>query len=403
MKWSFGSDVVRSDNCCRRIGRRFRIAALVLAVLALGAVPSRAEGIGAILIRGKVVEADRSIAAVAITAVVRGAGWTLAANSPTNRESDAISKCLRNVSPWGCVNRALQDKTIDRIIVLSMELKNAPDGDPMMVMTARLATSHHGVSYGGQQFCRPCTSDRLTLAVATVAKELLDRAYLDSGRAVLQVTSIPSGASVTLDGKPMGVTDLSFSALPGQHRVVVSHPGFPQHDRTVEAVEGKTVVVAVAFTAAESPAAQPRVERPTATSNPATTTTSDATNAAAIPAPSSHLSSPPEQRSHSWILPVTLISVGAASMVGGVVALAYYDEDLSDLNSTDPTAEQPRTYRDTGILSAALLAGGALTIGVGGWLWWRSESSASIAPRAKTAAALALRPGAAVLSVSGDF
>jgi PEGA domain len=263
------------------------------------------------------------------------------------REVEALERCLGEDVPWPCLAKALRDPAIQRVAVANLALGAAADGAQLVVITVNVALADPPVSYIRRRFCHPCTADTLTKLTTAAIKEILDLQYLDSGRTYLKVSSTPPGAAVVVDGKSVGVTDLAIEALPGPHRVVVTLAGKPPQIRTVEVMEDKTTELTVSFDPA-LPSSGPSGTRP----------------------PSDGREQPSSRPSR--LFPATVLAVGALAMVGGVVALAYDDDQPA--RSPAEEEDQRSGYRNTAPLGVALLAAGAVTAGAGGWLWWRSSS-----------------------------
>lgn len=98
---------------------------------------------------------------------------------------------------------------------------------------------------------------------------------------------------------------------------------------------------------------------------PAPTIPTPTTSVAAAPAPA-----PTTRESESGsarLLPIGLMGVGAAALLGGVVMFAI-DEDADPANTTNPT------YRDTATGGVILGAAGAAALGVGLYLWFSDKS-----------------------------
>ena len=65
---------------------------------------------------------------------------------------------------------------------------------------------------------------------------------LTASPGALEITSIPSGAQVTIDGKARGVTPLVLQDIPaGQYEIAVSLSGFDREEETVEVAAGAKV------------------------------------------------------------------------------------------------------------------------------------------------------------------
>ena len=338
----------------------------------------RAKEPALLVVQPKGTARERAIVAEAVTAEVTRAGWTLTPRTFAPQEAEELAKCLLADRPWACFAKTVRDDAIRRLAQVSLEAKSTPDGNPMTVVTVMVASvDQQEVAYSGRRFCQACSPDSLAKLTSAAAREVLEKMYLDSGRTFLQVKSRPAGALVEVDGKQMGITDVSFEILPGRHRVVLKHPHHLPQTRWVDAEEDKTAIVTVAFDATASsktsspdPTA-PNPERPK-TDGPAT------------PAP-------------SLLLPKAVVGLGAALIVGGVVAIALDEDAPGNPPLNDPPS---REYRNTSTLGAGLLVGGALVAGAGAWWWWRSSSK----PSSKTTStALVAVPGSAALSFTKLF
>jgi serine/threonine-protein kinase len=78
----------------------------------------------------------------------------------------------------------------------------------------------------------------------------------------LEVSSEPSGASVTIDGVKKGVTPLALAEItPGQHRIAVSS-GRTTVNRSVDLKRGATASVMVSVTSGGSPTGWVSIETP---------------------------------------------------------------------------------------------------------------------------------------------
>jgi hypothetical protein len=69
---------------------------------------------------------------------------------------------------------------------------------------------------------------------------------------VLEVDSRPSGAAVTINGRPSGSTPLVLNELaPGEYRILLSMPGYQEFTTTVRVVAGERARAAASLTALE--------------------------------------------------------------------------------------------------------------------------------------------------------
>src|SRR5690606_20471578 len=78
----------------------------------------------------------------------------------------------------------------------------------------------------------------------------LDPVQLLPAAGVLEVTSSPSGANVTLDGDFQGQTPLSLNLEPGRaQRLMLTRPGYRRHSETVQLAAGASQKKAVTLVA----------------------------------------------------------------------------------------------------------------------------------------------------------
>ena len=165
-----------------------------------------------------------------------------------------------------------------------------------------------------------------------------------SSRGRLKVTSEPAGARVVVDGKPIGTTPLDYSLPLGDHRIVIESPGRHTAARSVSIRKGKTATVEVAL---------------------------------AVKSPRSKLA-------------FVVIGGGVALGITGGVLLAL-DQDVA------PGDTQTKSYFDSAPAGVALLATGAVAIGVGVYLAVRGGK-----PRTSTPT-VSFVSGGSVIGWAGRF
>jgi hypothetical protein len=62
---------------------------------------------------------------------------------------------------------------------------------------------------------------------------------------MLTVTTTPPGATMTLDGQPVGATPATLELRAGLHTLVLKHEGFATETRSLDARFGRAVIVAL--------------------------------------------------------------------------------------------------------------------------------------------------------------
>ncbi len=115
-------------------------------------------------------------------------------------------------------------EVMDRDYSVTVELIDGSDGT---VLVAREESC---------EICGVADVGALLSTAAAALKTKLDALALGPSTLVLQ--SNPSGATVTLDGKVIGVAPLKMPVDPGKHRLRVSREGFIAIEREVTFVEG---------------------------------------------------------------------------------------------------------------------------------------------------------------------
>lgn len=112
----------------------------------------------------------------------------------------------------------------DRLYAVLLEAHDARDGSVV-------ASSRHP--------CEPCGRDEVRELIEREVAALGGRmARFDAAPAVLTIESVPSGASVLVDGEHVGTTPIEVRLGPGEHRIETQLPGYASQSRTIEAVPG---------------------------------------------------------------------------------------------------------------------------------------------------------------------
>ena len=88
-----------------------------------------------------------------------------------------------------------------------------------------------------QRGCEHCGFPEALAAIQPAFTVLLSEAQGETP-ARLRINSRPPGAEVSINGRPVGVTDMSFVVTPGSQVVVLQHPGHHTHNVTVEVPAG---------------------------------------------------------------------------------------------------------------------------------------------------------------------
>lgn len=205
----------------------------------------------------------------------------------------------------------------------------------------------------------------------------------------LTVMSTPAGATVTIDGRPVGVTPWTGDLLPGRHRIELSARGYDDKAQEVDLAAHRAQDVNIALQAQAAAAGAPAAA---------------AVAPAAQPAPSSAPKDQPSQAgSGLGIWPWVTLGAGGAALGGALVFELMRRSSESDAEAEDTQIgyQEKLEEMESRQTTARILAGvgGALVI-AGGVLVAldltadkKQTASVSIAPT----------PGGAFATASGRF
>jgi hypothetical protein len=239
---------------------------------------------------------------------------------------------------------------LPRVAFIMIQVDRDAAGNDAVTLTGWLFVADGAVRAAERRQCDACRLDALGQAATGLITAMMTAT--DAGTATLSLTSSPPGATVAVDGAPVGATPTTYQVAAGTHQVTFTLDGHTPvtHDVTITVGEVKTL---------------------------------DAPLAPAGPGAGKG------GRGPSRALPYALIGGGAAALLAGVV-LVVMDEDPTPSNTTEPT------YFDSARGGVPLAAVGGLAVGAGIYLLTRSPSK----PSGPTAAVSA---NGAVLGWAGRF
>lgn len=185
-----------------------------------------------------------------------------------------------------------------------------------------------GPAHHKEHKCTACNSAAIRAAADDLMSELAGADTANSGR--LKATSVPPGATVTVNGKKIGLTPLEHPLAPGSYKVAISR-GDHEEARDVVVEAGKTATAEATF--------------------PQVGGVGGGGKAARMPA-------------------ILTMAAGGALLVGGGVLFAI-DQDKGP--------REPPTIRDTAPLGIGLAAAG-VAVAIGGFVWFRMTGETSSAP-----------------------
>ncbi|MCW5803700.1 MAG: PEGA domain-containing protein [Deltaproteobacteria bacterium] len=218
---------------------------IALAFMVNVAHESRARADGGILFVGKVEPREREVIRATIVDTARRFGWTVTEKTFNEKDNEEVLACLRIDRPYVCARRVLKANDIDRLAVVDVGVTRGSDGKPLVVVTQQVIVPGAEVAFIGRRTCEQCDEAGLRHHVATLTTKLIEDAATGSHKTMLQVTSDPPGAWITLDGANAGSTNATIPTHPGKHTVMLRAPGYETEVRDVDAAEGRVAQVNV--------------------------------------------------------------------------------------------------------------------------------------------------------------
>jgi hypothetical protein len=298
----------------------------IAAILVSAIAPTAAHAqVGAIVVYGTAKAHERQVVAAAVTRTVARASWTVEHSAFTSKEAEDIVTCLALDRPWPCVAPIAGAKHVERVMVVQVD----PDGKSVVVI-GQLLLKSAAVPSIERRFCDPCTNVALDQSAQELTRVLLERTVARTSTTSIEIQTIPSGASITIDGKSNGTGDRTIAVSPGPHQVQIQLLGYRPHSEQVVVAEGQTFKLTTMLIASD-------------------TGTSDSDG------------------KPSRLVPILVGGAGAVALIGGSVYSLTRDPPDS--------VEQPRyLYSGPGL---AMAAAGGIAVGVGLYLWFRHPKNAS--------------------------
>lgn len=266
-------------------------------------------------------------------AVLTEQGMAVAEAAPvTPRLASALRSCYGRSAPDACKEVAAASAGVSHVLAVDLGDQAAPPGGPASV-TAWLVDNDGRVVVAERRYCAaPCAARALGETTRGLVQFVVRESLETAIHSVIQVRSTPTGARVSVDGRPVGVTEVAYTVYPGRHQVSVDKPGYRVETREVTAVRGATVQVDLALDRQEA-----------------------ATR-------------------HGGVWPWVLGGVGVAAMAGGVTLMALD-------SPKEGHGGQQRRYQSSFWPGVALTAAGAALVGGGMWMWLRHPTRAGTGAR----------------------
>jgi hypothetical protein len=164
----------------------------------------------------------------------------------------ALSRCMLSADA-SCIERSVQAApALSHILVITVKAGGPINGSNTYELIALLSPRSGKPIHTAKRFCERCGAASLE----NTASELTAEVLLDlSGTGTLEVKSDPPGATIRLDGDPVGVTPITLTTRAGDHvisfelaghtsppdvKVAVTAGGMTPVSRTLVPVSGTT-------------------------------------------------------------------------------------------------------------------------------------------------------------------
>jgi hypothetical protein len=294
-------------------------ALLAIAVLALAAVPARADTSVGVVVTGEATMQPQLVAQ--LETWLRAHGHNLVSAPLLPDAINALIDCFV-IEDLACAQRVVEKRAkTDAVVFAQVSVTSGATALDRTVTLVAYWLNKGSDAVHERRICERCTD----VTMRDSADELMEAlAAAGSNHGRVKLTSSPPGAKVTVGGKEIGRTPLDYNLPPGKHRLVFELEGRSAETRRVSIERAETVTVDVAF------GASPRPSRG---------------------------------------LAYATLAGGAALAIAGGIMIAI-DEDVP----TDPSVPE---YLDTAPAGVALAAAGAAAIGVGVYLLVRKPRERS--------------------------
>jgi hypothetical protein len=310
-------------------------ALLALAILALAAVPARADDNVGVVVTGEATMQPQLVAQ--IETWLRMHGHELVSTPLPPEAVSALIDCFVIEDPE-CARKVVEKRAkSDAIVFAQVSIATGASSSDRTVTITIHWLDKGKESRSKSRDCNRCTDVTMRSTADALMSDLTGD---DTPRGRVRFRSKPDGAKVSVGGQVIGETPIADRLPPGQHEITFEQQGRPAQRRSITIEAGKTATVSVSFGAAPMPL-------------------------------------------RTKIALASLIG-GAAMAIGGGVLLAI------DENDSDARQQVDQYYYDTAPAGVALAAAGAVALGVGVYLMVRK-------PSARKAPVVSVTPGGGVI------
>lgn len=297
---------------------------LLCAIAVIAAMREARAGTGLVIVTGTAKEQDRVVVANAASTALKKATWQLVEAKLSDADLKRVDGCLALDRPWPCLVPVVP-KGLDRVMVIRVDESMAD----RLSLFSQVVTAADGVPPTSENSCVRCDNESLALKVDEQTRGLLTR-LIDKDTRVLDLTTVPAGAKVILDGQSIGTSNLVTPITQGRHSLRLELSGYAVHDSSFEVTERTT-----------------RMELP--------------------------LRKDGDSGRPSLVAPAIVMATGLAAIAWGAV---WYSLDEDE----DPAGPQNETIDDTAKFGVGFMVGGAAVLAAGTYWYFHRRSEAKSAP-----------------------
>jgi hypothetical protein len=293
-------------------------------------------------------------------ATIEAAGWSVIEPPVDAGPLNDLLTCVQNGLGGDCVPGYLDDHDVDRGVIVRVVMERGKKGTTHTV-TGWVFRRAGELLVTDKRTCDRCADHAVETTVRELVEALVKEARERARPTLLDIRSIPTGATVKIDGKAVGATDLQIEVYAGVHAVYFEKAGYHGESREVVVGDGESMTVEVRLT----PDDQEK--------------------------PAGPIQMPVDEGPKRSKLPYFVTAGGVALLAGGVVLLTMDESAVQD-------ELQVPEYRDTTLPAIGLLGVGAAVTGLGVWMILSAGGDDET-----PTPAVSLTPGGATLGVSSRF
>ena len=199
----------------------------MISLLLLGAQAAHAES--ALIIVDRIDQAEEAALELVKATARQGLvakGWSIieafdAKMAPA--QMTALARCMLNADAK-CVERAVEGApALSHVLVVTVKASGPINGSNTYELLALLSPRGGKPMHSLKRFCERCNAASLETTAGDLTSEILLEL---AGTGTLAITSDPPGATVRVDGEPVGLTPVTVTTRAGDHMVSFEKTGF---------------------------------------------------------------------------------------------------------------------------------------------------------------------------------